>query len=63
MKVVLAEGTGADRPDEGIIRRPQTVQLGYCCRFIISVTKLYSYKEVTENKAMQGRVWGGVYSA
>lgn len=28
-------------PDEDIIR-PQAVQLGYVCRFIISVTKLYS---------------------
>lgn len=48
VKVVFAdgrEGTGdGGRPaalTKGVIR-PQAVQLGYVCRFIISVTKLYS---------------------
>lgn len=42
MKVAfVGEGDGADRPDEGVIHL-QAVQLGYCCCFIISVTRLYS---------------------
>lgn len=57
-KVAFAEGTGADCPGEGIICRPADCAAWLLLSFHNFGYKIIQLKEVTENKAMQGRVWG-----
>lgn len=56
--MAFAEGTGADCPGEGIICRPGGCAAWLLLSFHNFGYKIIQLKEVTENKAMQGRVWG-----